>query len=49
MRTEIDTALRKARLRPLTDWTANHLERAVQRRAQMQAGRHRIVDYKARN
>lgn len=49
MRAEIDAALRKAGLRPLTDWTADPIERALQRRAEMQAGRHRVVAYEERD
>ncbi|GBQ35534.1 hypothetical protein AA11237_0998 [Acidocella aminolytica 101 = DSM 11237] len=49
MRSEIDAALRKAGLRPLTDWTADPMAKALQRRAEMQAGRHRIIDYETRD
>ncbi len=49
MRDEIDAALRKAGLRPLTDWTADPIERALLRRAEMQAGRQRIVAYEERD
>ena len=37
-RQAVDAALRKGGYAPLTDWTANWAERAVERRAQMQSG-----------
>ena len=38
----VDTALRKHRLAPLTDWTADWMGQAVKRRGQMQAGAGRV-------
>ena len=38
----VDAALRRHRLKPLTDWTADLLGKAIERRGQMQAGRGRV-------
>lgn len=42
---EIELALRRARLPPLTDWTADWMERATLRRLDMEAGRNRTAFY----
>lgn len=39
IRTEVDVRLTAARLRPLTDWTADWMTRAVGRRAEMLVAR----------
>jgi len=38
----VDASLRKHRLAPLTDWTATWMNRAIERRSQMQAGRGKV-------
>jgi len=38
----VDASLRKHRLAPLTDWTATWMDRAIERRSQMQAGRGKV-------
>lgn len=43
MREEIDQALRRARLRPLTDWTVDWQRRAVERREEMRQHGHKVV------
>ena len=45
MRSEVDEALRKAKLRPLTDWTADWTGRAVQRRQEVAEGVGKVVFY----
>ncbi len=42
-RAMVDDALRRHRLKPLTDWTANWLDRAVELRSHRQAGARTIV------
>lgn len=39
MRAEVDAALRAAKLRPLTDWTAKWLDRALRHRTALEDGR----------
>ncbi len=43
MRAEADTALRRANLQPLTDWTADWTGRAVQRRREMEEGANVVI------
>jgi integrase len=43
MRASVDEALRRAKLRPLTDWTANWMPRAVQRRQERLDGADVVV------
>ncbi|HEX4262344.1 MAG TPA: DUF6538 domain-containing protein, partial [Acetobacteraceae bacterium] len=43
MRQEVDKALRRAKLRPLTDWTADWTPRALKWRAELQAGA-KVID-----
>lgn len=45
MREEVDRKLRKAGLKPLSDWTADWLFRAAERRSQMADDRRVIVGY----
>ena len=45
MREEVNAALRKAGMKPLTDWVADWMPRAIARRADMEAGRNLVAAY----
>lgn len=47
MREEVNAALRKAGLKPLTDWVADWMPRAIARRGDMEAGRSQVAAYEA--
>lgn len=48
MRADVDAALRRARLKPLSDWTAAWEVRAAERREQMRRGVSEVVGHYAR-
>src|SRR5689334_19525407 len=43
MRDEVDAALRRAKRRPLTDWTADWEARAIERREQLRLGAREVL------
>ena len=47
MREEVNAALRRAGLKPLTDWVADWMPRAIARRGDMASGRSQVATYEA--